>query len=184
MAKRTLTAPQQVALSAVAAADKAWRDKKLTAAAEAKIMIEEALAKLDAERVRTVRAAFDLGVPKARIRYEGLHTSDPGTVNKILNESAEVAGLATAHTFSWVDRSHSVAKVNYLNFPTTSLAPDYPTILTGVVQRDGDRWTVLSDETDQGEGPSFLPGHLRWEMEQGTGDGTLAAMLTEWADGL
>lgn len=88
-----LTNEQQMRLDNVTKADLEWRTAKVEMAAIARRYAEEKMGHISYERDRAVRQAVDAGVPKRALtqRHQGLHTTDPGTLNKALERTEAVA---------------------------------------------------------------------------------------------
>ena len=76
-----LSPVQKAHLQNVSVADRAWREAKTSARLRARFLADEEVASYLAARDHEVRLAFEAGVPKIRLRLEGLGTSSPETLD-------------------------------------------------------------------------------------------------------
>lgn len=159
-----LNSAQRAALDDLERIDRQYRDARATAKIRAKRLVEQELAGIDSQRAQAAFRAYQLRVPKQTIGKEGLHTTDPATLNRILLRFAPDAPLvplpidhpvgpagssvpvapATAYAtppaeaprFEWIDRRNGIVRVRARFFPTISKREGFPETLEGVVQRD------------------------------------------------
>lgn len=178
-----LTPEQSVAMSAVKDANKHLRGVASYAKEEARKLEvrlnQEAIDDAD----KAVRRAYDAKISMTRIANEGMDYANPFWVRESLRRTGGSTGSSRArrdvNTFHLLP-SGDVA-VRLMSYPTTSLAPEYPSVLAGVVRPDESApngWLVIEDATDQ----PGLPGFLHWEVERrNMGGSHLANELTAWA---
>jgi hypothetical protein len=191
-----LTPAQSAAIEAVSKVDLAYREARLTAEKRARDIVRRELEGVEIQRAQAVYHAHSLNVPKAQIAREGLHTSNRGQVDGILQRFAVLAPLvpvapssvplphaqpapgavpqytaplAPPAPFEWVDRAREVVRVHVRNFPTVSKREGFPETLEGVVQRDEvarSGWVVLEDPTDEPTPFGPIAGFLRDEIDR------------------
>lgn len=159
--------------------------------AENRKRLEEGVEAADNVVNRLVRQAFEAGISKRKIGAQGLATSDPTTVNKILAKTegeaqinerlAALAGPPPIRTLTpaevaerglEVDPDADVfVELHYPKFPSAwpGLASEYPDPLRGVLKRVFGLWSVLED-------PSEV--FVEWELDEiNRNEGRLVRLL-------
>ena len=183
---KVLSGAQQLVVNEVREATAQYERAKLELEAELRKKMEDELAKLQLAQAISVRRAVELGVPKTRITAEGLGKRNPHIVYDLLRitERLERAGDVARQGFSWHDKAAGVVRVRIEGFPTRSTAPDYPSVLDGLIDVSAEPWTVVHDESDAETELGTIPGFLRWEMEDAQShigdEASLTSMLARW----
>lgn len=184
---KTLSPGQQLALEEVHASKSAHSRARMELEIELRRQLDARMNELELDLAVKIRRAHTLEVPIARIANEGLGTTDRATVRRWLDRTERLqyvtAGESPSDVFSYTPERH--VRVSYRNFPTTSMARDYPEVLTGVVRRDdAGAWVVVEDPgtVDTEMGP--LVGHLTWEIEtvSPTTPNSLHSFLDTWIE--
>lgn len=179
--KKALTAQMQAAIHEIQVKYAAYEQRKDAERPRAwELVMQEIERRAEAEKRELVTAlnlALALGVPKSAIqKTDILGSTDQSKINKILGAPPKRAKRGTIPMFTWLDEDS--ARIVIPKFDTRSAASDYPEQLSGVVQRDAFGWSVLIDDSDEGD----LPGHLRWELEQDMHDKHLGRLLDGLAE--
>jgi len=210
--RRTVTPAQQAALDELAQADLEYRTAKASALQRAKAIAAHEIAEIRNQRDQLAYRAYrGLGLSKAHLSEEGLHTTAPQTFDEILArfeppsrlspvpidmpitagpEFAELTPGRDLPRFSWDDKHAGLVDIHYRNFPTVSTREGFPKILTGQVRRSEDapsKWEVVTDPTDTPTQYGPIPGYLHDEIDrpffadEESEDTYLPALLTRWA---
>lgn len=165
--------------------DELRRAKELKASARARIeaenrkRLEDGLREAEVVMNRLVRQAFEAGVSKRQIGRQGLGTSDPTIVNRLLSKTegeariaerlAALAGPPPIRTLTEAQvaerglevdpHADAYVELHYPHFPTAwrGAVEQYPDPLRGVVKRVFGLWSVLED-------PSEV--FLAWELDE------------------
>lgn len=182
------TPQQQSALDMIYAADQKWRQGKTSAEAQIRNEVEKRVTMLKIERDDAVMHGLTTGLSKAIIGRQGLSTTDPAAVNKVIAVKApqildQEEQIYAAGPYQWVDRETQVARVNFIGYPGEINSPEWSGILKGLVARTPETktgWTVIADPTDQKTEFGILPGFLRVELD--AGKDPLLHGLNSWAE--
>lgn len=187
MALRKMTPKVEAAINGVREA----RRVLILTKEEAQIRIERQVAAeigvAERHLALAVRAARNAGASISAIGREGLSTKDNPTVHRWLEKTAPSAPT-TLPVFEWESFQDGLVRVNYPFFVTTfTEADDYPTVLAGVVKRDGNArngWTVVEDEGTQHTEHGDLEGWLTVELRDvpNTQEGSLTFELEAWVE--
>lgn len=187
---KALSPAQAAAVNEVKTTSKHLREGKAEAAIKYERLRKEEVAALELAQALAVRRAAELGVPKTRIGIEGLGTTNPSAANRILDRTKRMVVELVENpigVFEWDDKVKRIVRVNFENYPTTSIAPEYPTVLSGLVtpdesQRNG--WRVIVDDGDVETDFGKLPGFLHWEIEDvpAASPGSITQPLNEWIE--
>lgn len=189
-----LTIPQLAAVESLADIDIEWRKAKATAKRQAEKIVADIIADIDHQRAQAAYRAYQLRVPKVRIYQDGLHTTDPDSLNRIIERfqpraplvpvpldqpvgaippgstpPVEIAPPREDGPFAWLDPSHHVVQIRLRGFPTLSRREGFPEVLEGMVRRSKSArsgWEVIEDPTDQETEFGVIPGFLRGEIDR------------------
>lgn len=161
---RTLSYPQQIAVQQVHTLNLAKRAKRAEIEQRIRDEVAAELAEIEREESRAAHRALSLGVSKATIGRDGLHTRDPYAITRVL----EVAGEPLPPTMFRVLTEEERAKYR-IGPDEVAAAVEYPTpegTLSGLVVREDDgAWGRFA-------GDAGLDAHL---------SGGLAVLLDAWA---
>lgn len=161
---RTLSYHQQVAVQQVHELNNRKREQRASVEARIRAETAEALAEIEREESLAAHRALALGVSKATIGRDGLHTRDPYAIARVLEVTtpaeAELGAMfrvPTADERERLELGDTVAA--HVTFPGADGT------LTGVLARQAGGWAVL-------EGDAGLADELT--------DGALPGLLDAW----
>lgn len=200
-----LTKTQQELLDDVRDVDNVYRTAKLNLEADLRRKMEDHLATIEAERAKVVHMAFSAGIPKSRIGREGLHTTDPRTITRILERTPDLAVVAEVLSFTspftWADDEHTQVRIEYRNYDKkpgsegyiqpngTEMIEGFPGILKAVVSAAKNEYgerEVIEDGNRTPERPAMAAAGVPWargpiytEIDPQSGS-TLPGELDEW----
>lgn len=168
--RTVMTAERQARVIAVQRAYRKYQERRDAERARVYARLNEELDRASQVELeilqREIREALETGVPRHVLQTtEVLGSTDQGKVKRLLGPELDAAVKIRREgsSFEWLDVEEGRARIAIRGFDTTSEAPDYPAILSGVVEREPAApggWAVVVDDSDV-DGPDGL---LRWEL--------------------
>jgi hypothetical protein len=167
---RTLSYHQQDAVQRVHTANARKRELRERIDAEVRARFAADLRAAELEESRAARLALDLGVSKATIGREGLHTKDPYAVNRVLELTGDTAPAEVVPFRALTADERAEHRVPDGKAAAEITVRDADLMLKAVVVQDADGWWDAVGGPDQHRVDEML--------EPGSG---LASALNAWA---
>jgi hypothetical protein len=189
-----LSVSQRALLDAVSRAKEAKAGIRAKVEKEHRERLELALREVDETLNRRVREAFEAGISKRQIGKQGLGTSDPTIVNRLLEKTAaqtqieqQLAALAApapirslspaeveARGLPVDEHAEVYVELHYPDFPTQWKGPaeDMPNPLCGVLVRVFGLWSIVEADEDN-------RAQLEWELPEWENNGGVLVKLLD-----